>query len=160
MILQYTGDQEGWYYFFENKEVYEELAAAEAYTRPTPVVQALLSDKLRQEPEKFEICPAQMNEYYHFKFRYLEEQVPEAYLPYRILYYRWDDAGYFYMVNPEVFKEKTIPETGNAVTTFEAIPLAQEKELLAELHNRPDKFAIIQGTADDFFYRKFRIKSM
>jgi len=161
MILRYTGNDEGWYYFFENKEVYDELAANEAYTKPEPAIQVHLSDQLRLEPERFEICPAQANEYFHFRFRYLQEQMPEAYLRYRILYYRWDDEGYFYLVNPDVFQEKTIPAAGASVEQpFEALPLTQEKELLFELDTYPERFVIIKGTSSDFFYRKFRIKSM
>ncbi|GEM_PF-1840671 len=161
MILRYTGNDEGWYYFFENKEVYDELAAKETYTQPDPAKQALLSERLQRAPEQFEIRPATPNEYFHFRFRYLEEPIPETCLPYRILYYRWDDEGYFYIVKPDVFQTKAVSEAGNNVEgTFEIIPLAQENALFAELETCPDKFTIIKGTALDFFHQKFRIKSM
>ena len=58
MILQYTGDNEGWYYFFENKEVYNELAANEAYVKPDPAILQILYEKLLREPEQFEIRQA------------------------------------------------------------------------------------------------------
>lgn len=161
MILQYTGNDEGWYYFFENKEVYDELATKEAYTQPDPAMQARLSERLRKTPEQFEILGAEAGEYFHFRFRYLDEQIQETYLPYRILYYRWDDEGYFYVVGPDVFQGKVISEAGvHEEQTFETIPLAQEKALLSELETSPENFTIIKGTDRDFFYRKFRIKSM
>ncbi|RYD98474.1 MAG: hypothetical protein EOP54_07520 [Sphingobacteriales bacterium] len=161
MILQYIGNNEGWYYFFENKEVYDELAANDTYIKPDPAIQALLSERLRLQPERFEVRQADVNEYFRFRFRYQEEQNPETYLHYRILYYRWDDEGYFYIVHPDVFNEKTLPGTAvSAKRPFEAIPLTREKELFFELDTCPDKFESIKGTANDFFYRKFRIKSM
>lgn len=161
MILQYTGNNEGWYYFFENQEVYDELATNEAYLIPDTATQAILSERLRLQPERFEIRQAEANEYFHFRFRYLEVQKPGVYLPYRILYYPWDDEGYFYMVDQEIFNEKTLSRT--AVTAdglFEPIPLEQEKELMDEMETNPEKFIIIDGGADEFFYRKFRMKSM
>lgn len=161
MILLYTGNDEGWYYFFENKEVYDELAAGVAYIRPSPAMQLLLSEKLKRAPEQFDIQQAKAGEYFKFRFCCQEEPTPESYLPYRILYYHWDDEGYFYMVKPDFFQEKTNPETGVAAEReFETIPLAQQKELLDELATSPDKFIVIEGSAHDFFYRKFRIKSM
>jgi hypothetical protein len=161
MILQYTGNAEGWYYFFENKEVYDELVTNEAYVIPDPATQALLAERLRLQPERFEIRQATANDYFHFRFRYLEAQTNEVYLPYRILYYPWDDEGYFYIVDPDVFKEKTLPKGEvKGQQPFELIPLAQEKELLLALDTDPDKFDIIRGCAHDFFYQKFRIKSM
>lgn len=161
MILQYTGNAEGWYYFFENKEVYDELATHEAYVVPDPATQEILAERLGLQPERFEIRQAEANDYFHFRFRYLEAQKPETYLPYRILYYPWDDEGYFYMVDPDVFKEQTLPQgEAKREQQFEFIPLAQEKELLFELDAYPDKFEITRGAAHDFFYKKFRIKSM
>ena len=161
MILQNTGDAEDWYYFFENKEVYDELATLDAYVIPDPATQAILAERLRMQPKRFEILTAEANDYFLFRFRYLEKEKPEAYLPYRILYYPWDDEGYFYMVDPDVFKEKTLPQTERkGEQPFEPIPLAQEKELLFELDTDPDKFDITSGAAHDFFYQKFRIKSM
>src|SRR5690606_27786692 len=102
------GNAEGWYYFFENKEVFDELATKEAYAIPDPATQAILAERLRLQPELFEILPAEANDYFRFRFRYLEVQKPEAYLPYRIFYYPWDDEGYFSMVDHDVFKEKTL----------------------------------------------------
>ncbi|MBL7705288.1 MAG: hypothetical protein JNM21_07025 [Taibaiella sp.] len=161
MILQYTGNTEGWYYFFENKEVFDELATDEAYRIPDPATQAILAERLRLQPERFEIRQAEVNDYFHFRFRYLEAQKAEAYLPYRILYYPWDDEGFFYLVDPDVLKEQTLPRAEvKGEQPFEFIPLAQEKELLFELDTDPDKFDIIKGCAHDFFYQKFRIKSM
>lgn len=161
MILQYTGDHEGWYYFFENKEVYDELSANEAYVKPDPEVQEVLSEALRREPERFEIHPATSDQYFHFRFRYREAPKPEALIPYRILYYPWDDEGYFYMVDQEIYNQKTGTAKGlKEAEQFEAIPLAKELELLRELDTQPDQFDLIKGTTYDFFYQKFRIKSL
>lgn len=161
MILQYTGDNEGWYYFFENKEVYNELAANEAYVKPDPAILQILYEKLLREPEQFQIRQAAAGQYFHFRLRCPEAQKPEAMLPWRILYYPWDDEGYFYMVGQEVYDQKTGEKAGiTEAPQFETIPLEKEKELLQQLDDRPDQFDLTKGTAHDFFYQKFRIKSL